>query len=65
MKLHKGSTVETNIDRKTRAAFRSLIQFGHRLAYGECEEGGQFGSTPRAGAVLAERPGLRRGLARA
>ena len=42
MKLHEGSTVETSIDWKTRAAFRSLIQFGHRLAHGECEEVGQF-----------------------
>ncbi len=42
MKLHEGTTVETSIDWKTRAAFRSLIQFGHRLTHGECEEVGQF-----------------------
>jgi hypothetical protein len=30
MKLHERSTIETCIDRKARAAFRSLIQFRHR-----------------------------------
>jgi hypothetical protein len=42
MELHERSTVETGIDWKTRAAFGSLIQFGHRLAHDEREEVGQL-----------------------
>lgn len=42
MKLHERSTIETGIDGKSRAAFGSLIQFGHRLAHDEREEVGQF-----------------------
>ena len=42
MKFHERSTIETCIDRKARAAFRSLIQFGHRLAHDEREEVGQI-----------------------
>jgi len=42
VKLHERSTIETGIDWKTRAAFWSLIQFGHRLAHDECEEVGQL-----------------------
>ena len=42
VKLHKRPTVEAGIDWKARAAFRSLIQFGHRLAHDEREEVGQL-----------------------
>jgi hypothetical protein len=39
MKPHERPTVETGIDREARAAFGSLIQFGHRLAHDEYERG--------------------------
>jgi hypothetical protein len=42
VKLHVRPAVDTSIDRKARATFRSLIQFGHRLADGEREEVGQI-----------------------
>ena len=42
VKLHERSTIETGIDWKTRAPFRSLIQFGHCLAHYESEEVGQL-----------------------
>src|SRR5207237_8021811 len=38
VKLYERSTIETGIDWKARAAFRSLTQFGHRLAHDEREE---------------------------
>jgi hypothetical protein len=41
VELHERSTIETGIHWKTRSAFWSLIQFGHRLAHDECEEVGQ------------------------
>src|SRR5262245_37192388 len=40
VKLHERSTIAAGIDRKARAAFGSLIQFGHRLADYEREEVG-------------------------
>jgi hypothetical protein len=42
VKLHERPPVETGIDRKARAALRSLIQFRHRLAHDEREEVGQL-----------------------
>jgi hypothetical protein len=42
VKLHERPTVEPGIDWKSRAAFGSLIQFGHRLAHDEREEVGQL-----------------------
>jgi hypothetical protein len=42
VKLHERPTIETGIDWKSRAAFRSLIQFGHRLAHDEREEVGKL-----------------------
>src|SRR5262245_31610685 len=42
VKRHERPTVETGIDWKARAAFRGLIQFGHRLAHDEREEVGQL-----------------------
>ena len=42
VKLDERSTVEAGIDLKPRAALRSLIQFGHRLAHDEREEIGQL-----------------------
>jgi hypothetical protein len=43
MESRERSAIETRIDRKARAAFGSLIQFGHRLAHDEREEVGQIG----------------------
>ena len=42
VKLYERPTIETGIERKTRAAFRRLIQFGYRLAHGEHEKIGQL-----------------------
>jgi hypothetical protein len=42
VKLHERPPVETGIDRKAHTAFRSLIQFGHRLPHDEREEVGQI-----------------------
>jgi hypothetical protein len=42
VKLHECPPVETGIDRKPRTAFRSLIQFRHRLAHDERKEVGQL-----------------------
>lgn len=38
MKSGEGSTIHPYVDRKSRTAFRGLIQFGHLFAHEEDEE---------------------------